>query len=677
MMKKKNLLISLTLGIFCFSTASSAQDLRNSSYAAHLAAAGNALELHRAGEARGWLADAPEELRSWEWHWLDARSSEHLDLLQVGAPVTALAASADGTRLASGDEDGVIHLWELPTQRLMYRLEAHAGAVHGLAFDTGGRRLASTGADRAIRVWNPEGERSSELIADDVESFTKLAWAPEADELAVGGWARDPQTRRPKGFFLLFNPDKPALIDRTSFSYSVGAVAFSADGRFFAIGTPDGQVGVADRRGGGAPRILKIESETGFPYVEELAFTADGETLFATVQDGTVRSWTTSSWEVGETLAPAVEGPLKSLHSAAFPPDAAWIATGSSDGLIRVYNGPDRHLLYGHVDGVTGLAQARGDLWSSSDDGTVRRWAPAAQGTVFEHDEVSIWGAAFSGNGRYIATALDDGKVSLWSIADQRLLRSFTEHEGDAVRVAFLEDDTRIISTGNDGKIVLHETATGKLLRTVEEIENGRSAALAVSPDGKFLAAGSARGTAKVWDTQTWEAIHEVGGHDGEIQRLVWSPDGERLITSGSDGLLQVFRLGEEIEKDLAFRAHEASVHAVTISPDGKRLATASQDRTVRIWDASTGTRLHELRGHEERVWDVRWSPDGRRLVSASNDSTVRLWDPESGLQVLRIGTSMQAYIALWSPDGTALAIASMDGKLRLERVSGSTDISR
>ena len=73
------------------------------------------------------------------------------------------------------------------------------------------------------------------------------------------------------------------------------------------------------------------------------------------------------------------------------------------------------------------------------------------------------------------------------------------------------------------------------------------------------------------------------------------------------------------------FRGHEGDVLSAVFSPDGNRILTTSRDKTARIWDLN-GNELAILRGHKGIVWSASFSPDGSRILTASWDMTVRMW---------------------------------------------------
>jgi len=75
-------------------------------------------------------------------------------------------------------------------------------------------------------------------------------------------------------------------------------------------------------------------------------------------------------------------------------------------------------------------------------------------------------------------------------------------------------------------------------------------------------------------------------------------------------------------------------VDAVAVSPDDKYIVSGSDDKSVRVWDASTGSELKELKGHTNWVTSVAFSPDGKHIVSGSRDKSVRVWDASTGSEL-------------------------------------------
>ena len=102
------------------------------------------------------------------------------------------------------------------------------------------------------------------------------------------------------------------------------------------------------------------------------------------------------------------------------------------------------------------------------------------------------------------------------------------------------------------------------------------------------------------------------------------SPNGKRLAAAGDYPLLRVW--------DAATAEHVASlpvatnIRSVAFSPDGKLLAAGGADGSVRFWDAATWRPLRSLEGHFVEVRDIAFSADSRRLATASFDGTVRVW---------------------------------------------------
>jgi WD40 repeat protein len=233
---------------------------------------------------------------------------------------------------------------------------------------------------------------------------------------------------------------------------------------------------------------------------------------------------------------------------------------------------------------------------------------------------------------------------------------------------------------------------------------------LAVSLDGRVLAATSRLGRVKVWDASTGQQRLSLPQTAGLLHALALSADGARLATLYSDrtfqvrdtftGQVQLTRRLPEALAAVAFvpervgetsllavacataaqlwdlrsgtlvrtlRGHANVVTGIACSADGRLLATCSPDRTVRRWDIATGKELLPAGGHAMNVAAVAFAPDGTRLASTGSDGVVKLWDVRNGTEVLKLSGCPAGFAAVaFSPDGRLVAAAGRDGMIHV-----------
>ena len=148
-----------------------------------------------------------------------------------------------------------------------------------------------------------------------------------------------------------------------------------------------------------------------------------------------------------------------------------------------------------------------------------------------------------------------------------------------------------------------------------------------------------------------------IRAYDDSITSCQFSPDGEQLVTASKGKTARIW--SSQTGQALLPLRHEAEVASVQFSPDNGLLATISMDQTVRYWEVKDGTAVKTIKldGYHSDRDSVMLSHDGRFLV-ASEDSWVRLWDVATGKLERELPGSRDEGLA-FSPDGATLATGS------------------
>jgi WD40 repeat protein len=268
--------------------------------------------------------------------------------------------------------------------------------------------------------------------------------------------------------------------------------------------------------------------------VSALAPNTDGSVLITGSYDGTCRVW---SWKRSEPHArPLVlhtpRGHLGAVTSAVFPGWPRAFATGSIDGTVKVWSpvdGRELATLRGHRSWVNSLdfkdyaeihersdelAKGKHLLASGSSDGTIKLWRlsmidskattqPAMLARTLDVSNTEVRSLSLSPGAELVAAGLRYGDVQLWDTITGERKRSFKAHDGECWAVRFSPAGETLITGGGDwgkpGEVKLWDVKTGELRATLKH--TGEVLCLAVSTDGRRIAAGAGDKTVKVWDS--------------------------------------------------------------------------------------------------------------------------------------------------------------------------------
>ncbi|WP_433203718.1 Hsp70 family protein [Dactylosporangium sp. CS-047395] len=244
------------------------------------------------------------------------------------------------------------------------------------------------------------------------------------------------------------------------------------------------------------------------------------------------------------------------------------------------------------------------------------------------------------------------------------LLRTFSPggivRGASPVNAIAVSPDGRLLAAGSDDrKVRVWDLSTGQVRHTLTD-HDGPVRAVAFSPDGTLLASGGAHPrkparAVRVWHTNEGRRRNVFDADAGGPSALAFHPAGRVLAAAGLDGVLRLFDL---IDGRVSLVGEGPALHAVAFSRDGAALATGDDGGRVMLQHQS----VTPLRGHRGAVLGVAFT--GTLLASAGADGTVRLWDGAAGLVLA--GHTEPVTSVTFDPAGTLLASAGLDSTIRL-----------
>lgn len=554
---------------------------------------------------------------------LDTHTQDVRFLRGHDSQVLALDIAPDGRTLASATLTGEIALWDLSSGNRLHTLQGHTDKIWGLRIAPDGTRLLSASHDETVRLWTitPEGVQNQKLGTHEGCAWP-VAISPDGELGASGGC---------DGVITLWNLNSAGkgLAQLEGHAERVQSLDFSADGRWLASASRDETIRLWDIPSGEPAGVLRGH----LGRARSVRFHPDGKRLVSSGDDGAIRVWDLNTKKQLRLL----DGHQSWVWTLAFVGDQrakARLISGSHDRSIRIWNidaGQNSRLIGGHDEGLQGVSfQPRTQqIATSSRDGTIRFW-DVKQGLTTRLGRTSTggsWGIQFSPDGAIMATSGEGETLVLRSEPSGQTLTELAGHVRWYSESSFSPEGDLIASAVRGDAVGVWDVRTGEQRLLLQGHEAGITS-VSFAPNGESLASGSHDGTIRLWNIDDGSCQAVLRGHGGCVSSVCFAAESELLLSGGCDGVLRSWELPSG--RGHVLGEHEDRIHRVRFHAATGRIATASADGTAKIW-ASDGRPIATLVGHRDEVNGVAFDESGTLVATASDDHTLRLWDAETG----------------------------------------------
>ncbi len=416
--------------------------------------------------------------------------------------------------------------------------------------------------------------------------------------------------------------------------------------------------------------------------IEAIAYSPDGRYIATGSSDRTIKIWEAATGRELRALNSSNTGGITTqIKALAYSPDGRVLASSGNDGKLRLWDtasGQERAVINGHAKTVQALAFSPDGRWLASggtEDQAVKIWEVATQRELHTLSGHRAWitALAFSPNGQTLVSGDVTGVLKIWEASTGSRLHSLNAHKDRIRSLAFSADGERLASGGNDAAVHIWQTRAGQLQKSLPP-QAAPIVAVAFANNSQQLLLCANDHTIKRFDIATANELTNKeltkltkAENLNRYQTAVFSPNSQGLAACDGTRDVVVRQTTAQATADtLTLTSRVNPVKAVAFSPDGRWFATGNQDTSLTLWETFSGRAVGTLYGNAGSINALAFSPDNQTLASGSYGGVIKLWEVIAAREVKSWQAHNEGINALvFSADGQRLFSASVDAAIK------------
>jgi len=193
----------------------------------------------------------------------------------------------------------------------------------------------------------------------------------------------------------------------------------------------------------------------------------------------------------------------------------------------------------------------------------------------------------------------------------------------------------------NDTSAYLIDIHSGKKLKTFNS--NKTILTHAYNVDGSLLALAGGSNDISIYNTENYELIGKLKGHQALIFDLAFDKKENQLISGSWDGTMYIWNVAK-LKAISRIDLNNVSAYTVKFDPNDIYAVVGDLDKSFNYWEIDTKQKFRQFIGHTNLVSDFEFSPDGSKIASGSWDNKIKIWDAKTGLQLAKTKVSSPIY---------------------------------